>query len=350
MTQTNLASAERLTDFLTRLEEKEKDSVRLTAAVSDFKLNPDGSVELAAQLPCRRPSISKSGLEGILKSAEVPSKFYSECPPNLQAAIVAGRLAQLYDPDHRIQIAILNDSVISFSTKKVSDIPRLRILRAVQDAVPGNLSEDPKILIYNRNGTFDASIISAERRAEIRSDDTLAFGVNLLIGADGAVQIQSASYRLVCQNGMITRICSGADHRLKRPGDNSDSREQFLERVTGFAKASWAYWEQAGAQLKEIAARPIYVERHPELILRLRARPFFLSASIATRVVRRLSHETNGHPQSATLFHLICALSYVGTHDASLSSTYRYRLRTAAGEITRMNSSICSACKSVVLS
>lgn len=78
--------------------------------------------------------------------------------------------------------------------------------------------------------------------------------------------------------------------------------------------------------------------------------PFFLSLRVVNQILERLQLEIAQHGEGPTVYDVWNAMAYLGTHQHGLSYTYRSRLRYGAGEFTRHQSRVCSACRQLLLS
>jgi hypothetical protein len=75
----------------------------------------------------------------------------------------------------------------------------------------------------------------------------------------------------------------------------------------------------------------------------------FVSVRVIAQVLHRLEFEVAQHQEGASLYDLYNSMSFLGTHNRTLSDTYRTRLRLGAGEFSRHEPRICGACRQLLL-
>jgi hypothetical protein len=341
--------APRLDDAIAEYERTTTDVVRRRVRSYDVKLYRDGTVCLAdgPRIQASAPAVSDLG-----RMVGIPGDcFLNKFNAKLRA-FTFNYLLRTNGTEHPTFIAEIDGGTLTaVSTTCLVPVPRLGILQSLRASVPDFV--DPsnlKVIAHGWNGLFDVSVISETLICEPRVGDTVAFGVSVAEDDNGAVQVQAASYRLLCKNGAINRICDSNDRRLRRPMWHTNRDDDYFRRVRALAADAWRKWEENAAGIQHLPAVPIYEERFPELRSTLRNAPFFLSAGLADRVLARLLTEATDNRAAPTAFDLWNALTHIGTHNDGLSQVMRFRLRRGAGELAHHSARTCSACKQICLS
>jgi len=344
-----LDKAPTLARFVDEVAAHEDHAARREVAAYDLKLEPNGLLVVRSKALDGMFHITPDGLKDLSRLAEIPAPYFGTCDNELRAFSFNHRLKQNVAGDLPLQIVVDGEVVARVQDCSLLPVPRLPILRSILNAIPDSVTkENVKVLKYAWNGRFDISIISPNLTCQPRPGDTVAFGINVSEDTDGAVQVQGAALRLACINGAITRTCDGRFHRLRRPTNRIDRQDTFLRQIENFAREAWALWPSSAEGLSNLDRVGLGLDQRDALVLRLRQAPFFLSLRVVNQVLERLPVETAGRDSPPTMYDLFNAMTFLGTHDETLSATYRSRLRLGAGEFTRHESRVCMACRQLV--
>src|SRR5205807_810721 len=149
------------------------------------------------------------------------------------------------------------------------------------------VSNDIRVVEYERDGRLDVAVVARALEAQPRREDIVCGGVHLTIEENGAVQVGPESFRLVCLNGAMARVCAGGQHRLRR-GRGKHGERKFLATLQAFGRTAWRDWEHVKRGLEELAERPLDRGDIGLIIQGLRQSPFFISARAASRVEEQL--------------------------------------------------------------
>ena len=346
-----LIQAPRLLDFIDQLRQAENSSSRYSVTPLDLKLYPAGHLEIRAKDLEGDFSISDKGMPDLARLSKIPEHYFRDCEPDLKAYSFNRRLRRKIPAEEPLQVVIRDGLVDRVLNCSLLPAPRVPILDAISNATPGNLArEDLRVIKHTWNGRFDISIINPTLICTPKEDDVVAFGLNVSENHKGALQVQGAAYRCWCSNGAINRICDGRQHRLRRPVDWSKRQVLFLDKVATFARQAWNRWSEHADGLMDLRKTLFDSGQQAALRSKLRQAPFFLSSGVVDQVMARLQIETAQHDDAPSLYDLYNAMTFIGTHHRTLSTTYRTRLRLGAGEFTRRSSRFCEACSQVVLS
>jgi len=345
-----LQEAPTVTQFCSKIQQEEEALDRHEVSPYDLKLYPNGMLKIASKTLQGRFTVSEQALPDIARIPEIPAPFFGGCDGRLRSACFNWRLHKRVVPNKPVQVVLRSGMVERILNSNLLPASQLALMDTVSNAKPEKVpKEDLKVIKYAWNGHFDVSIIAPTINCPPRKEDIVAFGVNISEGRDGAVQIQGAAFRCCCSNGAVNRICDSRQHRLRRPINRPDRQQQFLKHVSVFAGDAWSQCKEQKEALPKLTDIPIDMHDRSALRSRLRQAPFFLSVRVIAQVLQRLEFEVAQHQEGASLYDLYNSLSYLGTHNQTLSDTYRTRLRLGAGEFNRHEPRICSACRQLML-
>jgi hypothetical protein len=346
----SLQGAPTLVEFCNKIREEEKESTRYQVPVYDLKFYLDGTLGVRSKDLQGRFPISEKTIPDLARIADIPVLYLKRCDRRLQSVSFNWRLHQKVVANKPVQLVLRDGVVDRILNTNLLPAPRLAVLDTVANAKPELVQKDDlKIIKYTWDGQFDISVIAPTLLCEPRKGDTVAFGVNVSEGRDGAIQVQGAAFRCFCSNGAINRMCDSRQHRLRRPINSDERQEQLLSRTSVFAREAWNQCAERIESLLKLKNITIDLQEREALRSRLRQAPFFLSVRVIRQVLERLEFEVARHQEGATLYDLYNAMTYLGTHNHQVSFTYRTRLRFGAGEFTRHEPKICSACRQLML-
>jgi ribosomal protein L17 len=344
-----LQNAAPLAEFCNKIRQKEKESTKYQVAVYDLKFYPGGILAVKSKELKERFSISEQVIQDLARLADIPAPYFKRCDRRLQSVLFNYHVHRKVVANKAVQLVLRDRVVDRVLNSNLLPAPRLAIMNTVANAKPETVTkEDLKIVNYAWNGEFDVSIISPNINCQPRKDDIVAFGVNISEGRDGAIQIQGAAFRCICSNGAINQICDSRQHRLRRPINSNERQEQLLSRMSVFAHEAWGQCAEHSEALRRLTEVLVDIQQATALKSRLRQAPFFLSLRVINQVISRLEIEF-AQREGPTLYDLYNAMTFVGTHNLNLSLTYRTRLRLGAGEFTRNQTRVCSACRQLLL-
>lgn len=346
-----LQKASTLGQFSSDVQEQEQESSRFELKAYDLELYPDGSVGVEGEALKGQFLLSDEALRDLGQLGRIPSEYSKDCDREHRSYAFNRRLRGKVPAEKSLVIAVRDDIVDRVWNRNLLPAPRLPIVDMVSNSIPKNVTKEGlRVISHAWNGVFDISILAQNLACEPRRGDIVAFGVNVSEGEDGAVQVQGASFRCVCNSGAVIRICDGRRHRLRRPINRPDREAEFLRKIGIFAREASTQWSSNAEGLAKLTEVPLEPDEREALRSRLRQAPFFLSAGVVDRVLERLELEVSEHEERPSLYDLWNSMTFLGSHDTELSPTYRRRLRFGAGEFTRHESRICSACRQLLLS
>jgi hypothetical protein len=338
---TVLARYPSATELLERLQSEESKLQTETIATEDVELLEDGRLQIGTVAS----PLADNARNDLARLARIPTAYFTEIDNSLRAVNFNRRLSTEVT-DRRLAI-ISNDNGLVEAVRggQLLSVPRSRIVQAVLDASPADtVSNSIVAVVYALNGHMDVSLVAPALQTQPRVNDIVLGGVHLGQEDEGAIQIGPATFRLICSNGAMARVCANGKHRIRR-GSGPESGQTLLENVASFAQEAWSSWPALAEGIGRLASERL--GNMQPIIQRLRDRPFFISAAAARRVQEALSRE--GEAGSLTLFDLHNAITAVGSHDDEVLPQYRYRLRLGAGVLARGRVGVCRQCGRMVL-
>jgi len=350
VTVDNLQKAPTVVQFCSKIQLEEDALDRHEVSPYDLKLYPDGMLKIASKTLQGKFTVSEQALPDIARIPEIPAQFFGSCDLRLRSACFNWRLHKRVVPNKPIQVVLRSGVVDRILNTNLLPMSQIALMNTVSNAKPEKvLKANLRVIKYGWNGHFNVSIIEPTQNCQPRSGDIVAFGVNINEGRDGAIQIQGAAFRCWCSNGAVNRICDSRQHRLRRPINRPDRQQQFLNHVSVFSRDAWSLCAEQKMALPKLTDIPIEVHERSSLRSRLRQAPFFLSVRVISQVLQRLEFEVAQHQEGASLYDLYNSMSFLGTHNRTLSDTYRTRLRLGTGEFSRHEPRICGACRQLLL-
>lgn len=350
LTTTTLDQSPRFVDFIEQLRQAEDPSARHVVTALDLELNQQERLVIKDKALNGEFAITDNAKGDLARLAKIPEQYFYDCEPDLQAYSFNRRLRRKIPTEEPLQLLMKEDIIDRVLNCNLLPVPRVPVLDTISKATPENLvREDLRLITHKWNGEIDISIIAPTLQCSPRKGDVVAFGLSVSENHRGALQVQGAAYRCICSNGAINRICDGREHRLRRPVNWANNQVSFLEKVASFARQAWDHWSDYADGLVDLRKTSLGPDQQGALESRLRQRPFFLSSGLVRQVMSRLQVETQNNDDSPSLYDLYNAMTFIGTHQTKLSTTYRTRLRLGAGEFTRRSSRFCEACSQFVL-
>jgi hypothetical protein len=326
MVQT-IENAPTLTDFCRQVASEEKPTQQYDIFTYDLKLKFSGQLFINTPKLQGVFMLSEVALSDLADIAEIYCPYFMSCDDKLRAVSFNYRLRRVEPEKTPMQIVLKDGVVDRISNRKLLCTRRYPILDTILNAMPERIPvETVKVMKHTWNGQFDISVIAPTLHCTPRPNDIVAFGVNISDGHAGAIQVQGAAFRCICSNGAVNRVCSSRQHRLRRPGNNSDGESAFLQKIATFLREAWNQADEHARGLEQLTQKEINPQQLASLHSRLRQAPFFLSAGIIKQVLQQMEIETAQHGYGLTLYDAYNAMTYLGTHNQKLSSVYRNRL------------------------
>lgn len=307
-----------------------------------LKLTPGGLLQAGGQ----SYEVLEEARKDLAKLARIPASYFEEIDPELRAINFNARLPQLLGADESLEVVVSNDNgVHRVQRPRFGQLLASQAVEALLEGAPdATVLNDIRVIEYERERRMDIALVAPALEAEPQRGDIVCGGVHLTVEQNGAVQVGPESFRLLCRNGAMARVCAGGQHRLRRgQGKNSDRR--FLTTLREFARTAWRDWEHVKQGLEELARKPLDRGDIPHVIQGLRQSPFFISGRAASRVEEQL----RGHDGDLNFYDLHNAITYVGTHDGEVLPQYRYRLRLGAGQLARGRVGVCNECRRLMI-
>lgn len=291
--------------------------------------------------------VQEEARKDLANLARIPASYFQEIEPELRAVNFNARLPQFLGADESLEVMISNDNgVHRIRQPRFGQLLASQAVEALLEGVPdATVSNGIRVVEYERDRRLDIALVAPTLEAEPQRGDIVCGGVHLTVEENGAVQVGPESFRLVCRNGAMARVCSGGQHRLRRcQGKNSEQR--FLSTLREFARTAWRDWEHVKCGLEELARKKLDRGDIGHVIRGLRQSPFFISGRAAARVEEQLRNQGEN---DLTFYDLHNAITFVGSHDEEVLPQYRYRLRLGAGQLARGRVGVCHECRRLMI-
>ena len=329
-------------DYLKALEYEESSREFRPVAAGTPQLTEGGLLEVGGE----SLEITDEARIDLAKLARIPGPYFSEIDAPLRAVNFNARLWQFHGKDEALEVTVSNDNAVHrVQRPRFGQVPASLVVEALLEGVPDDtVSNGIRVIEYERDRRLDVAVISRALAAEPRSGDIVCGGVHLTIEENGAVQVGPESFRLVCRNGAMARVCAGGKHRLRR-GQGKDSDRKFMATLREFGRTAWRDWDRVKKGLEALARQPLDRGDIGHIMHGLRQSPFFISARAAGRVEEQL----RGSGNDLTFYDLHNAITYVGSHDGNVPPQYRYRLRLGAGQLARGRAGVCHECRRLMI-
>lgn len=157
-----------------------------------------------------------------------------------------------------------------------------------------------------------------------------------------ATSIVGFEDRLVCSNGLVSRVChKGEAQRTRRlPASCGNSRQRLMAQVRALTIIQW---QAAHAQLDGLRKTTETTVEPPKLMRR-----WLREAGLLTdKMLDLLMDAWHREGEENTLYGVVNAISFVATH-SSLSERKRRILASMAGLLAFSTVHICDRCMAVI--
>lgn len=317
----------------------------------EFKPVPVGKLLLTdgglLQVEGEPLEIADEAMTDLAKLAQIPCDYFGDIEPELRSVNFNARLTRLHGQDEVLQLTISNDNaLLRVQRPQFGQFPASLAVQVLLESVPEHTaSNDIRVVEYRRGDRgLDLALISPALEAEPHRGDIVCGGVHLTIDEQGAVQVGPESYRLLCRNGAMARVCAGGKHRIRR-GQGKDSDRKFMATLREFGRTAWRDWDPVKRGLESLAQQKLDRGDIGPIMHGLRQSPFFISAGAA----RRVEEQLRGLGNDLTFYDLHNAITYVGSHDGDVLPQYRHRLRLGAGQLARGRAGVCQECRRLMI-
>lgn len=329
-------------DYLKALEYEESSREFRPAAAGTLQLTAGGLLQVGEE----SLEVTDEAQIDLAKLARIPCPYFGDIDPELRSINFNARLNRFHGQDEALEVTVSNDNAVHrVQRPRFGQLAASLAIDALLEGVPdATVSNDIRVIEYERDRRLDVAVISRALEAEPRKDDIVCGGVHLTIEENGAVQVGPESFRLVCRNGAMARICAGGKHRIRR-GQGKDSDRKFMATLREFGRSAWQEWERVKTGLEGLARQPLDRGDIGHIMQGLRQSPFFISARAASRVEEQL----RGSGNDMTFYDLHNAITYVGSHDGNVPPQYRFRLRLGAGQLARGRAGVCHECRRLMI-
>jgi hypothetical protein len=176
--------------------------------------------------------------------------------------------------------------------------------------------------------------------------DIVEGGISVRHSAVGkhGTQVHSYLHRLVCDNGLLVRVCDERRSlRVRRLHSTGFSPEAQLRRIEIILRQAWNQLEAKLAGLRALVERSVNPR---QMIEQLCLRQGF-SNRIRDALIDALDHDETGLVP-ATEFDVVQAIARLTTHRQDVREPIRERLFALAGALSQRYVHTCPHCHSVL--
>lgn len=329
-------------DYLKALEYEESSREFLPVAAGTLQLTAGGLLQVGDE---SLEVVDEARID-LAKLARIPGAYFAQIDPELRAVNFNARLPRFHGEDEALEVTVSNNNAVHrVQRPRFWQVRASLAIETLLEGVPADtVSNGIRVIEYERDRRLDVAVISRALEVEPRKGDIVCGGVHLTIEENGAVQVGPESFRLVCRNGAMARVCAGGQHRLRR-GHGNNSDRKFMAALREFGRSAWQDWDHVKMGLEGLARQPLDRGDIGHIMRGLRQSPFFISARVANRVEKQL----RSNADDLTFYDLHNAITYVGSHDSSVLPQYRYRLRLGAGQLARGRAGVCHECRRLMI-
>lgn len=329
-------------DYVKALECEESSREFRPVAAGTLRLMPGGLLQVGHETL----EIMEEAHGDLAKLARIPGSYFAEITPELRAVNFNDRLSRFHGADEALEVTVSNDNAVhGVQRPRFGQVRASNAIEAILEGIPSHtVSNGIRVVEYERDRRLDVAVISRALEVEPRKGDIVCGGVHLTIEENGAVQVGPETFRLICRNGAMARVCAGGHHRLRR-GNGTNSDRKFMTSLREFGRTAWQDWEHVRKGLEGLARHPLDRGDIGPIMHGLRQSPFFISA----RAARRVEEQLRRNGDDLTFYDLHNAITYVGSHDGDVLPQYRYRLRLGAGQLARGRAGVCQECRRLVI-
>lgn len=237
----SLNDAPNANDCLKAREYEESSREFGSVAAGSLQLSPGGLLLIGGE-PLE---IMDDANADLAKLARIPGAYFTEIGPELRAVNFNVRRPHFHGDDETLEVTVSNDNAVQrVQRPRFGQLRASLVIEALLESAPQDtVSNDIRVVEYERDRRLDLALVSRALEAEPHRGDIVCGGVHLTIEESGAVQVGPESFRLVCRNRAMARVCAGGKHRLRR-GLGKDSDRKRMATLREFARTAWQDWEQ----------------------------------------------------------------------------------------------------------
>ncbi len=227
-------------DYLKALEYEESSRESRPVPAGTLRLMPGGLLRVGDETL----EIMEEADTDLAKLARIPGAYFAEITPELRAVNFNARLPRFHGVDEALEVTVSNDNAVHrVQRPRFGQIRASNAIESILEGVPSHtVSYGIRVVEYERDRRLDVAVISRALEVEPRKGDIVCGGVHLTIEENGAVQVGPETFRLICRNGAMARVCAGGQHRLRR-GHGKNSDRKFMATLREFGRTAWRDWE-----------------------------------------------------------------------------------------------------------
>lgn len=322
--------------LMEKLEKRDKDTERVFFDYKDLTFS--GGQGKLLQIGSEQYGLHDESFTALCRVLDVPKPFASRCDKDLQDQIFnnliqkrSGTMFSMLAEENRVR-SFLSPDYPYVSTFKVVET---ELNEYDGELEVGNYHLDDNVLEFvGFTPAFDQTIIDSPVRGGLRVVHSDAWTV--------FPRFDAYLYRVLCTNGLISPL----EHRKFRVSGKSES--EVLDQVREFVSIAL---QQIPAMFEGfLALEDLKVENFVSFI-----RKICLENKLPKKI-REILIETSATPEFKstvrggikTMYDVVNLLTYVASHNDSLSEAHREHLHSIAGSLTLTQSARCNSCGGAV--
>ncbi|MBM4041912.1 MAG: hypothetical protein FJ290_25730 [Planctomycetes bacterium] len=313
-------------------------SVRVGFAT--LQMTDEGHLDAAG----KRYLLADSALAAFANLLGIPAPYFCSRPHDLQAWLFNRELGDALKakrlPTDVGLVVEDGQRVAGLCKPHLPVLPAAMVFTGVMARAPrsprgsGNRLMVRKDWMPNHTAT---ALLAPKARVECQQGDDVVAGVEISMGPDGhaGAQVNTLLFRKVCGNGFLVPPRDEAGRRLRirtPPSDSRPARYAFCKQVRRVARAAWKDIEPLLGALKQLVCVPVgNLAEAADSVARLAH--LTLCSKVRCQILQALERDAFG--PGDTMYHVLNACSWVGTHDEERPVAWRRRLLFACGEVLR---------------
>lgn len=295
----------------------------------------------------KRWELQPDGLKHLCGRARAPAEYIGNLTPK-----VAGQLLQ-YHIDHgdigggTLTLVSRSGAFLAIKRTDLAELTGTEVLQSVLDGLSDRAADLSVAALQINPDSFVIDILGEQISRAVAPGDVIRGGLRVehsLIG-EWATVVQTYFLRLVCNNGMVHRECTGKKSLRTRRlrADWADAKQQQMSQIRRLAEREWEKLEAKLTAIQALQESRIDVEA----FLTRWVQQARLSPRNLLPVLRQAWREEE---QAPTAFGAINALTRVATHSTRVNPRQRRILGHLAGLLAFRELHWCSHCMSLLRS
>jgi hypothetical protein len=292
----------------------------------------------------RKLLLEDAGLRRFARAVNAPFLYLDDLPPTLRAMLFQHHLDN-GDLGQNVSLFARGDRVVAFADPGLLRLSGGEVLDAVLEGFGSDVGNLGVLKLEFLDESVEVDLVGYQTHDEIAPGDVLQAGLRVTHSfiAEHAEWVEAFIFRLVCSNGLVHRECiSRRGPRTRRlPVGYPNGKELQRDQLRRLAAQAWeALGPKLGA-IRSLANERINFE---PLVLR-----WLEKARLSTRTLMPfLLDAWQAEGAQPTMYAVMNALTFVGTHGEGLTLRQRRILTRLAGLMAFRRIHLCPKCFSFI--